>query len=578
MTQVNLTAPAELEILFGDPASATSAFTHAAIVEADGERRLVPEAERLLDEWGFGAELVPEALGGRWLSTENLVRRLLPIFRRDPALGLGHGITTFMAAVNIWASGDAKMQDSVARDLLAGERIAVCFHELSHGNDLLSNECAAEPVTQPAKGWSVSGSKAVINNIARAQSVLLFTRTGPDAGARSFSLLLWRKSSASSGDADTTRRILTAGMRGCQIGAVDFDRLILPEDALVGVEGGGAVTALKAFQVTRAVIPALATATVDAAIRLAVPYMRERELYGATVWDLSHARMLLARAWSALVVGDAMARAVVRTLHVQPDEGFMASAASKFLVPMLLNDAMQDLSILFGSSFYTAAGSYGIVEKWLRDLVVVPIGHAGSTSCLLSLIPNLPSWARRMTRDPGYEARLFSTAVDLEALNFDSLSLGAGRVDSLTAPLRSTDVVAAFRQANPALVPLLQRWQSELHEVREGASELSLSDLGADASPEAFEFAERLAACMAAGALIGSWHEGRFESTSPFYDGSTAIEASLIRLSELLPPNPEDVLTSQPTWTQDLADTAAAHVARVVDGAQCLGAEELTVA
>ncbi|WP_166792379.1 acyl-CoA dehydrogenase [Cryobacterium sp. TMT1-66-1] len=573
--------PLELEHLFGDPNATVGEFTHSTIVTADTARRMVPWAERVLEDWGFGAELVPRRLGGRWGSTEDLVRRFLPIFRRDPALGLGHGITTLMAAVNVWVAGDDAAQRKLADRLFLGERVAVCFHELEHGNDLLMNECTAVRVEEPGQGWRINGRKEVINNIHRAESALLFVRTARDIGPRSFSLLLWNKTETVSGAADTSRRVLTSGMRGCNIGVASFHDLVVSESSLIGSEGQGTATALAAFQVTRAVIPALATGTVDAALRLAVPYMRGRALYGATVWDLPHARLTLVRAWSSLLIADALARAGVRALHIRPDECFLISAATKYIVPVLLNDAMQELSVLLGSSFYAVTSPFGIVEKWLRDLIVVPIGHAGSSACLATLIPNLPAWARRVRRPAPYESGLFAAESELDDIVFSGFGLGAGRVDSMTASLRSGEIATAFQTAHPALAPLIDRWRDELVSLRDAAAALSPSSLGADAPPEVFTLARRLARLMAAGALLGTWYEGRTERDSPFRRSESAITMALQRLDELLDPRehgaPPGAVAGIPPWADDDVDAAANAIAAAVDAALSLGVEERPV-
>lgn len=577
--------PAGLEELFGDPLSPGGEFTYEAILAADAQRRLVEPAEKLLDQWGFGAELVPERLGGRWRSTEDLVRRLLPIFRRDLALGLGHGITTFMAAVNVWLHGDERTQRDLAARLLRGERVAVCFHELAHGNDLLQNECTATLVEEgPVRGWRIDGAKQVINNIARAESALIFARTADTPGPRSFSLLLWNKDASLAGGADTGRRVLTSGVRGCQLGVIEFDRLVVPEDALIGSVGDGAATALRAFQITRPVVSALAVGTLDASIRLAVPYMRGRALYGDSVWDLPHARLLLTRAWAALLVADAFARTAVRALHVRPDESYLLSAAAKYLVPKLLNDAMYDLSVLFGSSFYAVTSPYGIFEKWFRDLEVLPIGHAGSTSCLLSLIPYLPTWARRSRKSAPYEAALFAASTDLGELPFAGLGLGAGRFDSVTAPLRAEEITSALRSAHPSVAGLVDRWVDELAALQHAAATISPAALRSDATPEAFDLARRLTHVMAVGALLGGWHEGRTRETSPFSRSPVAVEAALLRITESLGPATSDSgvpaprsASSRVRWPQHVADAAADHIASATDSGLSLGVEELVM-
>ncbi|SFR72404.1 Acyl-CoA dehydrogenase [Agromyces sp. CF514] len=492
------TAPVEgLDELFGDPRH-PGPFDYASIVADDDARRLSSTAEALLDEWAAAAEFVPASLGGRWVSTEDLVRRWRPIFRRDPALGLGYGLTTLMASLNVWVAGDDAQRREVAARLLRGERIAVGFHELDHGNDLLANECAARP--DGDGGWVVTGAKQVINNVDRAESVLVMARTSPEPGARSHSLLLWHKDAATRPLVDTGRRVLTAGMRGCRIGVAEFHGLPLPGSAVVGATGTAAQTALTAFQVSRAVIPALAVATVDATLDLAVRYGAERSLYGGAVLDLPHARALLAGAMADLWLADALSAVVVRALHLAPAECLVLTAASKYLVPQLLQAAMQDLSVLFGSTFYARVAPYDVVEKFVRDLAVVPIGHAGSTACLLTILPNLPAWVRRSRRTTATDPDLFRLGEHLDELDLTKLSLGAGTSDPLGAALTDPDVAGALDERSVAAGA---RLAAELDRLRGEIAEASPAVLGADAPPEAFALGHRLALLLAGGAWAG---------------------------------------------------------------------------
>ena len=501
--------PDDLEELFGDPRH-PGPFDYASIVADDDARRLSSTAEGLLDEWDAAAEFVPASLGGRWVSSEDLVRRWRPIFRRDPALGLGYGVTSLMAALNVWVAGDEAQQREVAARLLRGERIAVGFHELEHGNDLLANEFTARP--DGDGGWVLTGAKQVINNVDRAESVLVMARTSPDPGARSHSLLLWHKDAATRPLVDTGRRVLTAGMRGCRIGVAEFRGLPVPAGAVVGKAGTAGQTALTAFQVSRAVIPALAVATVDATLDLAVRYGRERSLYGGAVLDLPHARALFAGALADLWLADALSAVVVRALHLAPAECLVLTAASKYLVPQLLQSAMQDLSVLFGSTFYARVAPYDIVEKFVRDLAVVPIGHAGSTACLLTILPNLPAWVRRSRRTTATDPELFQLGAPLDELDFGRLSLGAGSSDPLGAALTDPAVRAALgadaagatgSSGATDVVDALDRLAADLDRLRTEASEVSPSLLGADAPPEVFALAHRLTLLFAGGAWAG---------------------------------------------------------------------------
>lgn len=568
----------ELEELFGDPFDEGGEFSYGRILAADSQRRLIGWAEGVLQRWGFSSELVPSGLGGRWSSTEDMVRRLSPIFRRDPSLGLGHGVTTLMAACNVWVGGDERTQTEVADALLRGDRVAVAFHELAHGNDLLGNELLAEQRGSDVGGWRISGRKEVINNVDRAPAVLLFARTGPDGptNASAFSLLLWQKHLVLDGSADTSARVQTAGVRGCQIGVANFDGLTLPADSIVGTPGEGVATALRAFQVTRSVIPALACATLSAAIGMSVPYMTTRHLYGGTAWDLPHARGLLVRAWAGLIVGDALARVSVRSLHVRPDESFLLSAATKYLVPELLNQSMQRLTTLFGSTFYAISTPYGAIEKWLRDLAVVPIGHAGSRSCLQSLIPNLPTWARRSRRPNPPVPGLFSSSSQFEELVFTDLTIGAGKGDSLVGALEDETIRTVLAEEFPELTERVAEWGEELRRLREDASTLGPKHLGADASPDALAAGRRQAILFAAAALVGTWFYNRHDVNSAFHGSGAALRSGLDLLTDLRTESASPATSSG--WSPESELAAATHIRDVHEAGRSLGIEELVLA
>lgn len=496
----------DLERLLGDPHE-DGPFGYTAILADDDARRLNPFAEAVLDEWKAATEFVPVSLGGRWSDTGELVTRLRPVFRRDPAVGLGFGLTTLMAAVHLWVAGDDDQKVDVARRLMSGQRIAVAYHELDHGNDLLHNECSARA---SGDGWVVHGGKQVINNIDRAESVLIMARTRDGVAARRFSLLLWHKTPKTRAAADTSRRVLTVGMRGCAIGAVRFDGVEIPSSCLIGADGAAAETALKAFQITRAIIPALAVGAVEAALHETIRYARARELYGGCVLDIPHARSLFADALADTLLADALSAAVVRSLHDSPRESFLLSAVSKYLAPQLLLDAMQQLSVVAGSTFYARIEPFGILEKFLRDLAVVPIGHAGSMSCLMTILPALPAWARRSEKTGETDLRLFSPpSACATELDFGALGLGPGFSDPLGAALLDERIREAVAADAPSLGPLVAALGDGFIAERAKAGALPPEELTATASSEAFDVARRITLYLAAGAVLGSWMAAR---------------------------------------------------------------------
>lgn len=508
----------ELERRFGDPFDDDNPVGFGALLAADERAELLPEGERLLTEWGCNLEFVPARLGGNWRGVDELGRRLRPVFRRDPALGLGYGVTSLMASVNMWVAGSMEQQRGLAAELRMGHRIAVAFHELEHGNDFLRNALRAELDGDRAV---LTGVKEVINNVERAESLALFARTSGDAGARSHSVLWLRKKQLSAGRLRYLPRFRTSGMRGCRIGGIAFDGSEVPAE-LVGAAGSGVETALRGFQITRTVLPSMAVGVLDSALHIVHRFVTERKLYGHRVSDLPHARTTLAEAFTDLLIADCLATSAARLLHLAPRNCAAPAAAVKYLVPMLLQDAVQDLSEVLGARFYLREGPFAAFGKLYRDLPVVSLGHAGPTACLLTIIPQLPALARRAWHPEAPPAALFDTEAELPRLDFARLSLAGTSADPLAAALLAE---AERVDAAEPVRELAGQWRALAAEC----SLLSGSELGPAASAETFELGERYALLLAASACVGIWRQQR--GASGFLGSDEWIHAALRRLS-----------------------------------------------
>nr|WP_280719345.1 hypothetical protein [Kitasatospora sp. MAP5-34] len=314
---------AELEHLFGDPADPANPLGSARFLAADTRREPLAAAEQLLDRFGLNAEFVPRALGGRLDQLDTLARVVRAVFRHDAALGLGHGITNFLAAVVLWAAGTPAQQTAAARLLLGGGALAAAYPELASGSDFLSNGFTATATatatattataTAAAAGhgtdadadgdgdgdghgtdgdgtdgtgvFLLSGRKEAFNNASRAGALVLFARTGH--GRHSHSVLLVRPAALPAERIHALPRHRTLGVRGCLVTGIAFDDCPVPAGALVGERGQGLELALKVFPVIRAVGPSTALGCADTALRTAVACVLDRT--GPPAADLSAA-------------------------------------------------------------------------------------------------------------------------------------------------------------------------------------------------------------------------------------------------------------------------------------------------
>ncbi|MFD7863394.1 acyl-CoA dehydrogenase [Streptomyces sp. NPDC059783] len=518
---------AALEDLLGDPSDPANPAGYGALLEADRAEVPFAQGEALLDAFGIVDEYVPRSLGGRLDAMDTLVRVLRPVMRRDVGLAIGHGMTTFMAASDVWTVGSDRQREWLAGLLRAGGRAAIAQHETAHSNDFVRSQVTAR---RGPGGYVISGGKPMINNLERAGALVLFCRTDPAPGSRSHSVLLLGPDELSDARAVVTGRRMPVGLRGCRFGAVEFDDCAVPESALLGPEGSGIETALRSFQISRTVFAATAVAALDTSLRTAVRIGREQTGgWHGRATDGSRTGAAVTNAFVSLLLYDALAVVASRALHLLPAETSVSSAALKYLMPRILTESMYDLSIVLGSDFYTREGTLGIFQKHVRDLPLLTLGHAGTVACQATVIPQMPRLARRSWFvEEEAPAGLFRLDGDLPPLRSDRLALACGR-DSLSASLLA--VAARIEGHGPverALRTLAGLLVEEFRDVRGRVLGLEAAS-GSSAQPARFALMDRYTLLLAAAAVLGVWDQARYGS-DPFLADPCWAAAALHRI------------------------------------------------
>ncbi|QKW09293.1 acyl-CoA dehydrogenase [Streptomyces sp. NA04227] len=514
-----------LEDLFGDAADRANPVGTAAVVSADEQGHMLPAGEESLTGFGLNAHFVPAALGGRFTGLEGLIGVMRAVYRRDPCLGLGYGAGSFMAGANVWTAGSEAQQAWLAELLLSGGRAACAYHELAHGNDFSRAGLTALP--GPDGRLRLNGRKEVVANLRRAEAMVLFARTDPAQGSRSHSQLLLDSADLPTGAVRHLERFGTVGMRGVQLGGVEFTDCAVPADSVVGNPGQGVETALRSFQATRIALPGMTIGLLDTALRTALRGARGRRLYGGTVTDLPLSRSILAEAFADLLLADTFTAVAARTTHTAPAQAGVYAAAVKAFVPRLLMHAVYRLSELLGSQFYLRSAEQPLFQKLLRDVQPSAFGHASRVSCQSALLPQLPLTARRTWRKDGAAAlpeETFHLGEPLPAPCFTDLTVTGGGRDPLSRSLVLGAAQAAASRDDEAVTAQARLWCDELDALAADAAGLGPAEAGPAASPYAFGLTTRWTGVLAAAACLGTWWQ------RPDAAGPTATLAALHRL------------------------------------------------
>lgn len=443
----------ELESGLGDPAEPRNPTGFAAFLEADGRGGQLARAERLLEDLGLGAEFVPRGLGGRLAGQDTLARVLRPVFRRDAALGLGQGLTSYLAAAVVWAAGSGRQQRETAGLLLGGGRMAYAYPQPAPGNVFLQNGLIAE---REGAARLLSGRKDAMNNAGRARSLVLFAgdpsgagRPGEEAGCSAYLAPGPADPAAPRGMTLLPRRY-TGGLRGCTVQGVEFSRYRLTAEQRIGMEGAGESVLACAFPVVRSTGPSMTIGCADTALRTAAAFAlsERRRARGRVPSRTGRAGRGLANAFADLLACDCLALTAARAVHLLPRESGVLGAAVKYLVPTVLGETVYELSGVLGGASYATHGPYGVFRKMARDLPLTGLGAAGAAASRAEIASHL----MRLPRLQAPRGRLGGAGADRLFLPHDPV-LPPWRPSEALEPPGGDTVLAALDDTAGLLRP-----------------------------------------------------------------------------------------------------------------------------
>ncbi|MFI0264671.1 acyl-CoA dehydrogenase family protein [Streptomyces sp. NPDC017056] len=431
---------AELERLLTVAAAEGGPFHPATLARLDRDEAFPDDCCALLDTFGLQQYYVPARNGGRLADVAAFVALLRTVARHDLTVAVAHA-KTLLGAVCVWVAGSPEQTARTAAAVRDGAVVSWALTERHHGSDLLAGELTA---TRTADGWRLDGEKWLINNATRGDQLCVLARTDPAGGARGYSVFLVDKAALAADQYTHLPKVPTHGIRGADISGISFTGARLPQSALVGAEGTGLETVLKALQLTRTVCTALSLGAGDHALRLAAGFATRRELYGRTLADLPRVRQILGRGLGALLLNEAVAVVAARAAGALPGELVVTSAVAKAFVPATTQETLDSLGELIGlRAFLTEEYAHGMFGKLERDHRVAGIFDGSTPVNRSSLIQQFGSLARGYAaaradeRGTALAAALTEPVADLDLSRLKLVAAkGCSLVQSLPATVR----------------------------------------------------------------------------------------------------------------------------------------------
>jgi alkylation response protein AidB-like acyl-CoA dehydrogenase len=517
----------DLEQFLGDPVDPSTTLSFKRAVELDESEEYPYHVLRSLQQWGLTDYFVPTESGGKLGSFDEAAALLKVISRRDLTVAL-LTLDDYAGAAPIWITGTHRQKLKAAEMISSGSHISPAYFEEAGP----FHDGTRAQITQ--KGYVLNGEKSLINNARRSDALTVSARTDDRNETQDFRIFFIEYADLNGSGYSLLDRARTTGIRGADIGGIDFVDCLIPHKALVGDRDQGLDLALKARLMTWALSAALSVGAADTALRITLSFALSRNLYGNTVFTIPHARGILVDAFVDQLICDCVSVSAARALHAGTEHVVNWSLAVNYFVAPAVEASIRNLSVLLGSRYYLREEYYcGIFQKILRDIAVVnslqrvPLNLGPMVSHLRNLKVVQESGASKSGLDHiTLLEPIFSLSSPLPPFDPRRLGLSNGDQFDLARTLESAPDLftkrlagdAAHREAIEAAKALTLGLIEEMNKERDLVAELK-AGVEPDESPLALELVRRHSVLSSAAACIYLWAFNRDTSDAFFQRG-----------------------------------------------------------
>ena len=248
----------------------------AAEIDRDNEfpRDLWPKMGAL----GLHGLTVEEEYGGSGLGYLEHCIAMEEVSRASASVGLSYGAHSNLCVNQLRRNGTEQQKRHYLPKLISGEHVgALAMSEPGAGSDVVSMRTKA---IKKGDRYILNGSKMWITNGPQAETLIVYAKTDPDAGARGITAFIIEKGMKGFYPAQKLDKL---GMRGSDTSELVFEDCEVPEDNVLGMVGKGVNVLMSGLDYERAVLAAGPLGIMQAALDIVMPYVHERKQFGQSI-------------------------------------------------------------------------------------------------------------------------------------------------------------------------------------------------------------------------------------------------------------------------------------------------------
>lgn len=368
--------PAEIYTQIGDTARRfAETRVKPAARELDETESFPKDIYAEMAELGLFGLTVPEEFGGAGLDALSYALVMEELSRGYASVADQCGLVELIGTLLSVHGTPAQRETHLADVLAARKRVAYCITEAEAGTDVSGVRTTA---VKDGDGFRLSGSKIWIHNAPVADIGFVLARTDPEAGHRGMSIFIVDLNARGVSRGSKEHKM---GQRASPVGALHFDNVSLPGEALLGQMNRGFHIMMSVLDKGRIGIGALAVGIAQAGLEAALDYAKTRKQFGKPIAENQGLQWILADMQKDITA----ARALVHRAAMVMDAGLPAtmdcSIAKCFAGDCAVTHTANAVQV-FGGSGYIRGFE---VERLYRDAKITQI-YEGTNQIQRSII------------------------------------------------------------------------------------------------------------------------------------------------------------------------------------------------
>ena len=344
--------------------------------EIDRSNKFPRELWPQLGALGLLGITVEEEWGGAGMSYLAHCVAMEEISRGSAAIGLSYGAHSNLCVNQIRRNASAEQKKRYLPKLISGEHVgALAMSEPNAGSDVVSMRTQAE---RKGDRYILNGTKMWITNGPQAETLVVYAKTDPDAGARGITAFLIEKGFPGF---STAQKLDKLGMRGSDTCELVFEDCEVPAENVLGGVGDGVTILMSGLDYERVVLAAGPLGIMAACMDAVMPYIHERRQFGKSIGEFQLVQGKVADMYVAMNASKSYVYAVARAC----DRGFTtredAAGAILYAAESATRMALDAVQLLGGNGYINDYPT----GRYLRDAKLYEIG-AGTSEIRRMLI------------------------------------------------------------------------------------------------------------------------------------------------------------------------------------------------